>query len=42
MKPSESQWEDEEMQAKLQGKYGTEGQAETEEEQDYLDKKRPY
>lgn len=42
MKPSESQWEEEEMQAKLQGKYGNEGQAISEEDQEYLDKKRPY
>ena len=40
MKPSESQWEQEEAQSKIQAKYGNEGQAQTEEEQEYLDKKR--
>ena len=31
-----------EMQAKLAGKYGNEGRAKSEEEQEYLEKKRPY
>ena len=39
MNPSESQWEEEEMQAKFLGKYGNEGQATSEEEQEWLEKK---
>jgi hypothetical protein len=31
-----------EIQAKLLGKYGHEGRAKSEEEQEYLEKKRPY
>jgi hypothetical protein len=42
MNTSESQWEKEELEAKLQAKYGDEGRAQTEEEQEYLDKKRTH
>lgn len=38
MKPSESQWE-EEKNAKLQAKYGNEGQATSEEDREWLEKK---
>ena len=42
MKPSESQWEKEEAESKLQSKYAGEGTAKDEDEQEYLEKKRPY
>jgi hypothetical protein len=42
MKPSESQWDREEDQSKLASKTGDSSHEISEEEQEYLDKKRPY